>query len=224
MKLARDQVLRLLAPASDAVLEKALAALSLLVTRQGAEEDVDEDTAELQLALYVARLRDYPEDIALNAIETWPDRSQFWPAWKQLKDVLDADFAWRRQLLPALQQIVSHADAHPEQSAAEKEADRIRVLDVYVDFCEKMRVKPDPLILPNATRHRDPDDVPPAPQTDFEKRIAAREAADREAARQHCDAVQERGDTSPTPLSADFDAILDEIESWPETEIGERNP
>src|SRR5690606_24011321 len=81
------------APATEDQIEAALATLSTLVRRGGAFGDED-----LLVGAYVAKLRQYPADVVMFVLNRWADQSQWWPAWKELKEKLDL-FAWRRSFV-----------------------------------------------------------------------------------------------------------------------------
>lgn len=80
------------ASADIEVLEGALATLDEM-TRRGGDHNAD-----LTLAAYVAKLRQYPADVVLFVLNRWPDDNEFWPTWKRLKEKLDL-FAWRRRVV-----------------------------------------------------------------------------------------------------------------------------
>lgn len=149
--------MELLRPASDDAIQRALVRLDGMTGRKKADSDEAED---IQLDGLFAKLKAYPGDIVIHALWTWDDRHEFWPRWKLLKDELDHLFAFRRSLLPALQD-VKYADEKREPPSQD-EIDRINAM--HADFLHKMgasaqKLKPPPTIL--------------------EERIAEREAADR---------------------------------------------
>ncbi|GAB5471433.1 MAG: hypothetical protein Kilf2KO_44630 [Rhodospirillales bacterium] len=78
-------------PAADERLLQGLLAVKAL-TRRRNETDGD---LELQVRLYAARLRDYPADIALAALDDWPRQSPWWPAWHDLQAVMAGRVAQR---------------------------------------------------------------------------------------------------------------------------------
>ena len=93
-------------PGAGSKLSAALVELKLL-TRGRAMEGAD---AEAQIRIYMRRLGDYPADVALHTVLTWPDRSDaiWWPAWAELRASLDSKASWRRLLRQAL--AVAHDD------------------------------------------------------------------------------------------------------------------
>lgn len=99
---------RALEPATTERLEQALATLSVLIAKRASEED----EAELQLAVYAARLRAYPADVAMRVLSEWPSRSRFWPTWCELESELNRLVRWRTEALAAVQ--LAAAGEQPE--------------------------------------------------------------------------------------------------------------
>lgn len=89
-----------LEPADQDTLEQALSALEVQV----AKRQNDEGYEDLQLAVYAARLRQFPADVALRALDEWPRRfgNKFWPTWSELEADLNRMTRWRRAALAAL--------------------------------------------------------------------------------------------------------------------------
>lgn len=114
ISLAQRAVTEMLKPATDSQLRAALATLSVRVSRSPGSADA----ADLQIAVYVRSLKAYPFDIALAALEHWPERdakeAKFWPSWAELQEQLDEAFAFRRALLPALSSIKRLPEREPE--------------------------------------------------------------------------------------------------------------
>lgn len=65
---------------------KELAKLSML-TRRKSEGD---DDVRLRLAAYADKLSAYPADAVLTALREWPDQSEWFPTWNELKERLGA--------------------------------------------------------------------------------------------------------------------------------------
>src|SRR5690606_37497760 len=65
-------------------LTSALIRLSLR-TRRRAEDEANH-TARMEM--YLADLREWPLEVALKALERWPERSEWWPTWHELLGVL----------------------------------------------------------------------------------------------------------------------------------------
>ena len=164
--LAQQHALRLLAPASDSALAEALAALSLRVTRQGGDTSLDDATAELQMRLYIADLRAYPEDIALHVLSRWHHVSTFWPSWKDLQDALDKHFRWRRGLLSALQNVKRIA---PTDEPRPSDDDKLHVRNLARDVAAKLRAaKPISGLRSHASREAELERVRQALADDLE--------------------------------------------------------
>lgn len=62
-----------------------LATLRTLVKARAASEF----EAEITIRAYSEKLRDYPADIVQHVLATWPDHSEWWPSWHELKICLD---------------------------------------------------------------------------------------------------------------------------------------
>lgn len=93
------QALKLLSiaeqPALDGEIMGWLAILRTLV-RAPSHSDFE---AELVLRAYCEKLREYPGDIVRHVLTTWPDHSEWWPTWVQLKQALSDVFTPRRALV-----------------------------------------------------------------------------------------------------------------------------
>lgn len=106
-----------LQPASADEIEEALVVLNEKVDPPfGSDPDI-------RLREYTADLRKYPRDVVLTALKEWPDKSEKWPRWKLLKDVLDA-LSWRRRAMLAAVQAMNTAKAEDELYGRPSEAER----------------------------------------------------------------------------------------------------
>lgn len=103
---------RLETPADVRQIEGWLAELSVIVARR---KD-DQFTENLRLEAYASRLRQYPADVAREAVlgRSW----KFWPAWSELEKICDQLSAPRRAMLKALAEPIS-------DDASSKSGDRI---------------------------------------------------------------------------------------------------
>lgn len=113
---AKSLLLDALAPAKDRALIEALARMSTLVARRNAGDD----DAELTLACYVERLREYPADLVLATIADWPNRSQWWPTWFELRERLEPKVRCRLRWLEdveTLERIMNTARIAPDPEA-----------------------------------------------------------------------------------------------------------
>lgn len=68
---------------------------------------------DLQMALYVDRLLEWPRDVALQALREWPSRSKYWPAWEELEVRMGKLTRWRRDALAALEFAAAATAADP---------------------------------------------------------------------------------------------------------------
>lgn len=87
------------APPPDRQIAGMLAAMgaALVQARQG------ENDTRLRMRAYVDRLREWPADVTAKVLMEWPDRSKFWPAWAELRPLLEAAAAPRRTLIRDLE-------------------------------------------------------------------------------------------------------------------------
>jgi hypothetical protein len=77
----------------------ALAEMSVLV----AIREQSEFTGQLTLRVYARQLAEWPADIAAAALREWPNRSKFWPAWLELRELMEPMIAPRRAIFRALE-------------------------------------------------------------------------------------------------------------------------
>lgn len=118
MPLARSLIDDALAPAADRLLLQWLATLSTLVARRaGTEAD-----AEVALMAYVTRLRDYPGDIVGDVLNDWPNRSQWWPTWFELRKRLEDRSLPRFSLLEDITRLERLALPAPRESQEDRDA------------------------------------------------------------------------------------------------------
>jgi hypothetical protein len=81
--------------------ENAVFALAeLAVTTKARAEDPE--TEDLRMAAYLSRLAEYPADAVLHACRAWSDHNIFWPAWRELRELLEARVSARRKMLEAV--------------------------------------------------------------------------------------------------------------------------
>lgn len=120
---AEQRIRKLLAPASDAELMAALVSLESATAKKRSDGD---SADEYQLDRYVRKLRDFPRDVALWVLERWDeqpgDAGVFFPKTNALRDQCGKLYAWRRQLLPALQRFENPVAHVEEVETAEERA------------------------------------------------------------------------------------------------------
>lgn len=85
-----------------APIERLLAELSGLAAITVQQSAADE-TQEMQISMFARALLSWPGDVAIQAIQTWPRVSKFWPAWKEMQDHLEAIGGKRLSARDALQ-------------------------------------------------------------------------------------------------------------------------
>lgn len=117
LTLARRLIEDSLAPAPPERIVGALATLSTLVARR-AEEEAD---IKLQLKAYTERLRRYPEDVVMATLSDWPDRSQWWPTWFDLAQILNDRVRFRQEMLEATERMSAVALAAPADEPTPEE-------------------------------------------------------------------------------------------------------
>lgn len=129
--MARSIIRSALQPAADRTTLVLLAKLSALVA-QRADSDAG---AEVQLAAYAERLREYPADIVAEVLRDWPNRSQWWPTWFELRERLEPKLQRRLAMLEDIEAIERKLNTpqiapDPEAEArftAEQERERAEV-------------------------------------------------------------------------------------------------
>ena len=72
----------LMRPASEAILAMYLTEVRTLTVRPAGVED------ELVVSAWVNRLRAWPADVAIWALRAWPSQSKWWPAWKEIEELM----------------------------------------------------------------------------------------------------------------------------------------
>lgn len=77
-------------PASSQEIGMWLATLYAL-TKQRVEDQI---TLDLAIEAYLSKLEKLPREAVKTAMESWPDKSTWWPSWKELKtEIARADVA-----------------------------------------------------------------------------------------------------------------------------------
>ena len=120
----------------------ALMRLSLR-TRRRAEDEADHSA---RMEVYLADLRAWPLEVALKAVDRWPERSEWWPTWRELIELIGEIQADRIAALPP-----------PRRTPEHQPLPRSKVLDremgqpfpnhrEWDDFCDAMRRLRDPSI------------------------------------------------------------------------------
>lgn len=87
-----------LRPAPAEVVKSELARLKVTTK---ARAEAAEDLA-LTMAAYAEYLREYPADVVRDALRWWARNEKWWPAWAELKDLLERRVKRRRALAEAL--------------------------------------------------------------------------------------------------------------------------
>lgn len=189
---AMTRTRELLTPAPDATIADALQSL----LRNCAKRRDDKGVAiEDRIERIAAKLTAYPEDIAIYALETWDDQPPpdglHFPRWAQLRLVCEDLFAWRRAVLPALQQCEPFEEPKPQEVSHEE---RQGARWLYVEAMRRLGARPRPDLLPDgydvaaygAPLAAQPPASQSAAQGVMAKRLAERQAEARELAAMEC--------------------------------------
>ncbi len=81
----------------------AAAAITALRLRTHARKEHADDLKAL-VTLYIDDASDYPADVVVNGCKKWAENSKWFPAWAELKIVLDEAAFERRAILKALEE------------------------------------------------------------------------------------------------------------------------
>ena len=98
LAIALETVERALFPCPKEVIHRELLRLKLMA---GART-LSEDEVLFQLAIYAEELAKYPEDAVVDALRHWGRTQKWWPAWAELKELLDDRVKRRNALMEAL--------------------------------------------------------------------------------------------------------------------------
>jgi hypothetical protein len=98
LERCRCAAAKTLQPAGGEVAVKELTRLGLQ-TKLRAE---DGGTMEARLLVYAEDLAQYPADIVVDACRFWGRTEKFFPAWSELKDLLDVRVKRRKRLAAAV--------------------------------------------------------------------------------------------------------------------------
>ncbi len=117
----------LCSPASSQEIGMWIATLYALTKQRG------EDQIGLDLAVeaFGSRLEKLPREAVKAALETWPEKSTWWPSWKELKDEIDrADVAgmMRQAIYRALDKKQPTRTSGPRQVSEVNQMDRAEFL------------------------------------------------------------------------------------------------
>ena len=95
---ARAVVEQSLTPSDPETVRNSLAAMAAMVKMTGD----DGETEAFRMRVYARKLAEYPADAVDYACQRWCEHNVFWPAWAELRDLLEARVAERRMMLAAL--------------------------------------------------------------------------------------------------------------------------
>jgi hypothetical protein len=93
LKAARAEIEKTMEPATDDELLAAFVQVSALTISR----NMSEDAQYLKMEAHIGKLKKYPRDAALRALDTVVDESDWFPSWKKLKD-LCAFYSQRRRM------------------------------------------------------------------------------------------------------------------------------
>jgi hypothetical protein len=86
-------------PAGREIILRALLKLRLLTSGKSAG---DGEEAQLSLQAYAELLSEYPGDAVLDALQAWPRKNKWWPAFAELAAEIEPHCEHRRMLMQAL--------------------------------------------------------------------------------------------------------------------------
>ena len=98
IEIARQLLERALVPCSKEVALNAMYALKIRTANTPAERDI----AEERMALYLADLLQYPQDVVVDACRCMANHCRWFPAWADLRKELEWRVVKRRKQLEAL--------------------------------------------------------------------------------------------------------------------------
>jgi DNA-binding NarL/FixJ family response regulator len=98
LKAARSEIEEGMNPATDDELLAAFVKVSALTTSR----NMSDDAQYLQMEAHIEKLKGYPRDAALKALETVVDESDWFPSWKKIKDLCQFYSQRRRMALSAI--------------------------------------------------------------------------------------------------------------------------
>jgi hypothetical protein len=87
-----------LVPAPGPMIAKEIARLGMVCKVRA--EEVDE--IKLRIGVFADELREYPADVLVDACRFWGRTEKFFPAWSELKDLLDVRVKRRKRLAAAV--------------------------------------------------------------------------------------------------------------------------
>lgn len=100
----------------------------------------DPEDFEHEMVAWAKKLRAWPGDVVLGAIDGWPDQSKFWPTWTEFKDAMGPAMSARYALNAAIRKA-----ANPRLRAPDKEdlteEQRAAVVQRYRELMAKVRLQ-----------------------------------------------------------------------------------
>lgn len=92
-------------------------------TRQKAE---DENDIKAQIEIYACKLEEYPFDVVLNVLTQYPNESQWFPSWFELRERLEGKMRKRREYQKMLAELKKQREKPaPEKKITPEELDAI---------------------------------------------------------------------------------------------------
>ena len=85
--------------------EKIMEWLTICAVLTAAPRD-DDMTAEFRMKVFAGELANYPGDIVRQALSDWPHKSKWFPAWRELQDVLEKHRGIRPMLVDRVRESI----------------------------------------------------------------------------------------------------------------------
>jgi hypothetical protein len=92
-------------------------------TRQRAE---DENDIKAQIEIYARKLEEYPFDVVLNVLTQYPNESQWFPSWFELRERLEGKMRKRREYHKMLDAMKTQREKPaPENKITREQLDKL---------------------------------------------------------------------------------------------------
>jgi hypothetical protein len=96
----------------------------------------DEKDHHARMELFLVDLRKWPLDVALEALQRWPEESSYWPSWHELTQAMNVAINERRLSLPKPRGLPEH---QPLRRGNVREFEPFKTRGEWDEFAEAMR-------------------------------------------------------------------------------------